>query len=160
MSSLRAEEWSGEQILELYRIRWQVEMLFKRLKGVLNLDGLRAKDPELVQQYLLGKLLGAVILEGWTKPVVEELFDWSAPTVRPPSFWRCWVWWKEALCCAIRGYLSPADFQKSLPKLKRYLRDEPRKRSQKLTAALIMFRRLGGNGNDLMMNSTALLSLS
>ncbi len=52
-----------EQILETYRFRWQIELAFKRLKSLLFLDNLRARDPALAQTYLLGKLLGALLAE-------------------------------------------------------------------------------------------------
>jgi hypothetical protein len=52
-----------EQILEAYRFRWQIELAFKRLKSLLFLDNLRARDPPLAQTYLLAKLLGALLAE-------------------------------------------------------------------------------------------------
>jgi hypothetical protein len=52
-----------EQILETYRFRWQIELAFKRLKSLLFLDNLRARDPALAQTYLLAKLLGALLAE-------------------------------------------------------------------------------------------------
>ena len=52
-----------EQALEAYRFRWQIELAFKRLKSLLHLDQLRAKDPDLAQTYLLAKILGALLVE-------------------------------------------------------------------------------------------------
>jgi len=52
-----------EQILEVYRLRWQIELLFKRLKSLLHLDHLRARDPDLAQTYLLAKILAALLAE-------------------------------------------------------------------------------------------------
>lgn len=51
------------QLLECYRSRWQIELAFKRLKSLLFLDNLRARDPVLAQTYLLAKLLGALLAE-------------------------------------------------------------------------------------------------
>ncbi len=51
------------EILELYRLRWQIECAFKRLKSLIHIDELRAFDPDLAQTYLLAKLLGAVLVD-------------------------------------------------------------------------------------------------
>lgn len=54
---------SAAEILELYRLRWQIECAFKRLKSLLHIDELRAFDPDLAQTYLLAKLLGAILVD-------------------------------------------------------------------------------------------------
>ncbi|MBE7560163.1 transposase [bacterium] len=48
----------GDTGAELYRFRWQIEMEFKRLKGLHHLDHVRAKDENLARTYVFGKLLG------------------------------------------------------------------------------------------------------
>jgi hypothetical protein len=58
-----SHEVTALQILEAYRFRWQIELAFKRLKSLLFLDNLRARDPDLAQAYLLAKLLGALLAE-------------------------------------------------------------------------------------------------
>jgi len=63
LTTLPVERGSDEEIADLYRLRWQVELLFKRLKSLLSLDALRAKDPALARSYLLGKLIGAVLIQ-------------------------------------------------------------------------------------------------
>jgi len=52
-----------EKILALYRQRWQIELLFKRLKSIFNLDELPAKKDESVKAWFYGKLLLAAICE-------------------------------------------------------------------------------------------------
>lgn len=55
---------SSEVISELYRLRWQVELVIKRLKSLLNIDKLRAKQGEkLADVWLHGKLLYALLIE-------------------------------------------------------------------------------------------------
>jgi hypothetical protein len=65
------EQLTPEAALELYRFRWQIELTFKRLKTLLHLDELPAKDPELAQTYLLGKLLAALLIEDLTAGWVD-----------------------------------------------------------------------------------------
>jgi Transposase DDE domain len=57
------EQWAAPAVLELYRFRWQIELAFKRLKGVLALDEMAAKDPALCRTFLCIKLLGALLVE-------------------------------------------------------------------------------------------------
>lgn len=59
---------SATEILELYRLRWQIECAFKRLKSLLHLDHLRAFDPKLAQTYLLAKVLGALVVDALQNP--------------------------------------------------------------------------------------------
>lgn len=63
LTTVGEEMASSAQLADIYRIRWQIELAFKRLKSLINLDQLRAKDAELAKTYLLGKMLAAVILE-------------------------------------------------------------------------------------------------
>ncbi len=63
LTTLSETAASAAEILELYRLRWQIETAFKRLKSLLHIDELRAFDPDLAQTYLLAKLLGAVLVD-------------------------------------------------------------------------------------------------
>jgi IS4 transposase len=51
------------QILDLYALRWQVEIRFKSLKSVIALDHLPVRNFELAQTYLAARLLIAVLIE-------------------------------------------------------------------------------------------------
>jgi len=137
LTNLLVGEWSTEQVLALYRLRWQVELLFKRLKSILNLDHLRAKDPVLAQVYLLGKLVGALLLESWTIDLMaaSDVAHWFEDTIRPVSPWRWTSLWADLLCHAIRGPVSLQRLLAALPRLARYLCDAPRKRRQQAAYA-------------------------
>jgi len=64
LTSFKPEQISAGSIGKLYRSRWQIELVIKRLKSVLNLDALRAKrGSRLAQVYLLGKSLYALMIE-------------------------------------------------------------------------------------------------
>jgi hypothetical protein len=53
----------ADQIFELYRLRWQIEIAFKRLKSLLHIDRLEAKDPDLVRTWLLAHIIAALLIE-------------------------------------------------------------------------------------------------
>lgn len=63
LTTLTATAADRTEILELYRLRWQIELAFKRLKSLIHIDALRAFDPDLAQTYLLAKLLAAVLVD-------------------------------------------------------------------------------------------------
>lgn len=135
LTNLPLDIWPASHILVLYRIRWQIEMLFKRFKGLLNLDALRAQDPRLAQTYLLGKLLGALLLDELTQASIARVPDWFTSLERPVSPWRLAACWYDQLRSLVRGQISPARLLEALPRLQRFLCDSPRKRRQQLAWA-------------------------
>lgn len=66
LTSLDAASFTAADILALYRLRWQIELLFKRLKSLLHLDQLPAKDPDLARCWIYAKLIAALLLEEMT----------------------------------------------------------------------------------------------
>lgn len=63
VTSLPADEASAEDVLNLYRLRWQVELAFKRIKSIGGFDELRSHDPRLVRTWLLAHLITVVLIE-------------------------------------------------------------------------------------------------
>jgi IS4 transposase len=62
-TSLNKAKISATQIFEAYRIRWQVELYFKRLKSLLSFGDIPTKTKENTETWLHGKLLAAILLE-------------------------------------------------------------------------------------------------
>lgn len=80
-----------ETIAALYRLRWQVELVIKRLKSLLDIDCLRArKDSDLADLYLYGKLLYAAVIEKIAKRRFN-LLPTDMMEERRLSAWRTWV---------------------------------------------------------------------
>lgn len=75
------ESFGADQVLELYRFRWQVELAFKRLKSILHLGQLPAKDPALARTILYSKLLAALLVEDFTTNFLT-ISPWGYP-LRP-----------------------------------------------------------------------------
>jgi len=64
LTSLPPDTAPAKVIGKLYRGRWQIEIVIKRLKSLLDLDALRARrGSRLAKVYLLGKLLYSLIVE-------------------------------------------------------------------------------------------------
>jgi hypothetical protein len=71
LTNLPNDRVPNAQVLDLYRFRWQIEINFKDLKSVLDLDSLPAKDPALARTFLFAKLLGAFLIDDLTTRYVS-----------------------------------------------------------------------------------------
>jgi Transposase DDE domain len=71
VTSLKPEEFTTEDILALYRLRWRIELGFKRLKSLVGLKGPPGFDERSAKPYLLAHLLMILLLE----PLIDEFED-------------------------------------------------------------------------------------
>jgi hypothetical protein len=60
-TTLPASEASTEQVLEAYRLRWQIELTFKRLKSIAQLGHVPKHDDQSSRAWLYGKLFVALL---------------------------------------------------------------------------------------------------
>ena len=63
LSTFPPASYDTQRVLEAYRLRWQVELVFKRLKQIAQLGHLPKHDQECSQAWLYGKLLVALLTE-------------------------------------------------------------------------------------------------
>lgn len=77
-TTVRAQDLGATQALEMYRGRWQIELVFKRLKSIMGLGHLRKSDPESARAWLQGKLLAALLIEALIC-CGEDFFPWGWP---------------------------------------------------------------------------------
>ncbi|MGE3292731.1 MAG: transposase [Geminicoccaceae bacterium] len=63
LTTLDAATWPAGRVAALYRLRWQIELAFKRLKSQLRLADLQAKDPRLARACILAKLILALLAD-------------------------------------------------------------------------------------------------
>lgn len=73
LTSLPAAAFPTAAVLDLYRLRWQVELAFKRWKSLLDLGELPAKTPELAMAWILAKLIAVLLIDDQTA-ALRELF--------------------------------------------------------------------------------------
>lgn len=69
---------STGKVLEMYRGRWQIELVFKRLKSIMALGHLRKRDEQASLAWLQGKLLVAFLVELLLRQG-ESFFPWGYP---------------------------------------------------------------------------------
>jgi hypothetical protein len=134
VSNLPESAWTAADILALYRFRWQIELVFKRLKSLLFFDHLRASDPQLAQVYLLTKILIALLLGMAQWRLSLPTSDASNVPDRPLSQWRLSQLLLQAFRQAVCGNLSWEKIINHLPSLERYLCDEPRRRQRQMAS--------------------------
>lgn len=70
-------DYAAAKVLELYRLRWQIEMKFKNLKSVLHLGQVPARNGETFNVYVMAKLIVALVIENL---LFDESFSpWGYP---------------------------------------------------------------------------------
>lgn len=60
-TTLPGEEFSAQQVMEWYRLRWQIELAFKRWKSLAQMGHLPKQDEGSARAWLYGKLLLALL---------------------------------------------------------------------------------------------------
>lgn len=71
ITSLETESFSSTDVLALYRLRWRIELGFKRLKSLIGLRGPPGTDERSARAYVLAHLLVILLLE----PLIGEFED-------------------------------------------------------------------------------------
>ena len=81
------EEFSDFDVLEWYRIRWQVELVFKRFKQIAALGHLPKHDDESAKAWLYGKLFIALVTEkliGYAESISPWGYDMAQQAAGKP----------------------------------------------------------------------------
>jgi len=84
LTSLPADTFPTADILDLYRFRWQIELVFKRMKSLAGLDQLPAKDPDLARTWIYARLIAFLIAERIAGQVPDSPPCESRKTGRQP----------------------------------------------------------------------------
>jgi len=75
-TTLPAEQFSSDEILEWYRVRWQIELVFKRMKSLAQLGHLPKHDEQSARAWLYGKLLVALLGQKLTR-LGRDISPWG-----------------------------------------------------------------------------------
>jgi hypothetical protein len=85
ITSVPADRLPPDVLLSWYRVRWQIELWFKRCKSLLGLDRLTKASPPLIAIQIWGRLLVALLTERLQPVPFEEPPDRGR---QPISAWR------------------------------------------------------------------------
>jgi|GEM_PF-558746 len=144
VTTLPETHWSDQQILQLYRARWHIELLFKRIKQLLKKQSLRCKTVVTAKATITLRLLGWALLEEESAAVRLAMRDalhcaqfaqeadplrqqahsaswWQDDLDAPFSEWMLAEACFDLLCQQIRGTYTAERFRACLPRLQRFL---------------------------------------
>ncbi len=137
LSSLDEIDFPAADVLEFYRLRWQIELVSKRLKSLLHLDQLPAKDPDLARCWIYAKIIVALLLEDMSGPVLD-----SPPRTahtrarRPASPWRIQrMLFDFIIVAAIIGPTTYRAWRAGATLINYRLADPPRRRTSQFDTA-------------------------
>lgn len=82
-TSASSHKITPNKVLEMYRGRWQIELVFKRLKSLIGFGHLRKRDPVAAKSWIHGKLMVAFLIEALITQG-EALFPWGYPVREAP----------------------------------------------------------------------------
>lgn len=72
LTSIPATDMTAEAVLDVYRLRWQIELAFKRLKSGLGIHKLPAKDSRLARTWLMAHLILALMIDEAVNDVLDS----------------------------------------------------------------------------------------
>ena len=68
LTSLPSAQAPPSELLQLYRLRWQIELFFKRLKSLLHLDTLPSRQGPTARSWMLARFLAAALAQKLVEP--------------------------------------------------------------------------------------------
>jgi hypothetical protein len=146
--SLASTRWSDSQVLSLYRARWQVELVIKRMKQVLKLAQLRGQTALTNEASVLALLVCWALQQQEAQQAREVLMQAVEQVTLPAtplgqsetasagpeacegavSSWLLTALCIQTLRVIVQGYWTPARLGACLPQLRRFVRGSPRQR--------------------------------
>jgi hypothetical protein len=107
------EEYSAEEIAQLYGYRWNVELDIRHIKQTLNIDHFRCKSPEMVEREFWVTLLGYNLV----RKVICESAHFCGVLPRRLSFTRTCAHLLEWRLGLLQGLLNIQDLLEYLGRL-------------------------------------------
>ena len=123
-------EWSASEVLRLYRARWQIELVFKRLKQQLRVADVRCRESEAAEATVRALLVAWALQEQLVCELRAELPTGSRDPRQPGSSWLLVGLSVQTLREQVRGNWGVWRVRACLADLVRFLVSAPRKRRQ------------------------------
>jgi hypothetical protein len=122
VTTLPLPQWPTALVIELYACRWHIEVLFKRIKQVLDLHSLRWETPETAEAMIAVLLVAWLLIEEDLEALRRQLAD-GEPFAVPLSSWRLARLALESLQQVVKGWYSQERLHALLPSIRRLFRE-------------------------------------
>ena len=131
-TSLPENAYPASEILALYRLRWQIELAFKRLKTLLRIDCLPAKTDKGGRSWIYAHLILAIATDACSQDFLNSPPDEMIAADYAPSIWRVQKTVIMVLRIAILGRIALNAVLAAPTRFHRLLAEPPRKRKLQL----------------------------
>jgi hypothetical protein len=128
ITTLDTGTWSTADVLYIYRARWQVELVFKKMKQLLRLKQIRSKHLTSVEATVRALLIAWALHEDTSTRLRTLLSASTPPEMTVLSSWLLSGLGLDTLRQQVQGSWSEARLQACLPRLRRFLCSRPRHR--------------------------------
>jgi len=133
ITTLAACTWSLADVLAVYRARWQVELVFKKMKQLLHLNQIRSQHRISVEATVRALLVAWALHESTTTWLRTLLSATASPELVVVSSWLLSGLGLDTLRQQVQGSWSEARLQACLLRLRRFLCSRPRRRGHQET---------------------------
>ena len=72
VTSLPKNSYMAKDVLAVYRLRWQIELAFKRLKSLLHMDKLPTRIEQTSRSWLYAHLIVALLSDDLSQDFLES----------------------------------------------------------------------------------------
>ena len=134
ITTLDERSWPDADVLRLYRARWQVELVYKRMKSMLDLNQIRSKQVTSAEATVRALLVAWALQETEASAVRQVLAHLTtlprglpATTPVPLSSWQLTALCLDTLRQQVQGQGTAARARACLPRLQRFLVHRPRR---------------------------------
>src|SRR4029434_2202089 len=128
ITTLDAGTWSTADVLYVYRARWQVELVFKKMKQLLRLNQIRSKHRPSVEATVRALVICWALHESTATSLRTLLSATASSESVVVSSWLVSGLGLETLRQQVQGRWSEARLQACLPRLHRFLCSRLRRR--------------------------------
>jgi len=122
---------STQEVLQLYRVRCQIELRFKHLKSLLGLGCLPKYDDKSCRAWIQAKLLCGLLIERLMRQA--EFFSPGDTDCLPPSHWRELIEARDAVILVVSRPLTPSQLVAHGPAIRAGLKERRRARATQLS---------------------------